>query len=516
MRYIKGEDRNQAVLFPESLDDYVSEDNPARFIEAFVDGLDMANLQFTHSETKDTGRKPYDPKDILKLYLYGYMNKVRSSRLLEKLTHQNLEVIWLLKKLKPDFKTIADFRKDNGNAIKNVFREFVLICRQLGVIGGGLVAIDGSKFRAQNSKEKNLSKNQVKVLLDKAEKEVNHYLGRLDRNDRNDPETSALAPAEIKERIKLLKESMETFRGYLEEMESTGDKQISTTDPDSRLMMNHGTREVSYNVQIAVDSESKLIVANDVCNDGNDLNQLHRLGLLAKDTLEAEMLEIVADAGYYNPRLIKICHDNKINCYVAKPDLSMRDKRGTYPVSKFEYKQSGDYFKCPAGEELHYRTTVYDDKKLYKLYNTTACKACQQRAKCTTSKEGRRIKRWIHEVVLEELEKDKGYKRKLISMRKGIVEHPFGTLKRTMNHGYFLCKGLEKVRTEFSLSAIAYNIKRLLNLVGFDKIMDKINFVLTPNDIYLEILSIFEPYKALYLNFFHLLPKQLRFSLKLR
>ncbi len=313
MRYIQGEERSQTVLFPESLDDYISDNNAVRFIEAFVDELDMVSLSFTHSETKDTGRKPYDPKDLLKLYLYGYMNKIRSSRLLEKLTHQNIEVIWLLKKLKPDFKTIADFRRDNSKAIKSVFREFILLCRQLGVLSGTLVAIDGSKFRAQNSKANNFTKKQIESMLSKAEHEINQYLSQLDNNDKVAPQASSMSKAELDEKIKLLQASMATYQKYLAEMEASGEKQISTIDSDSKLMLSHGNKEVSYNAQIAVDSDSKMIIANNVSNDCNDLNQLHRMGLTAKDVLGVDRLEVVADTGYYNPISIKICDDNNVD-----------------------------------------------------------------------------------------------------------------------------------------------------------------------------------------------------------
>lgn len=498
MRYIKGEERSQTVLFPESLDDYISDNNPVRFIEAFVDKLDMLKLEFTHAETKETGRKPYNPKDLLKLYLYGYMNKTRSSRLLEKLTHQNIEVIWLLKKLKPDFKTIADFRRDNSKAIKSVFREFIMLCRHLGVIGGSLVAVDGSKFRAQNSKSRNFTQKQIKSMMEKAEQEVNQYLNQLDNNDINSPEASSMSKSELQEKIKLLQSSMAKYQEYLDEMDVSGEKQISTTDPDSKLMLNHGTKEVSFNAQIAVDSKSKMIVANDVSNDCNDLNQLHRMGLAAKDVLGVDRLEVVADTGYYNPISIKICDDNNVDCYVAKPNYGNCFRQLVYPASMFKYNHLGDYFVCPAGHQLHHRTYAIEYNKYYKVYKTKSCKDCVLRNKCTTSKRGgRKMRRWVHEDVLEKMNKYISYKKELIAMRKAIVEHPFGTLKRTMNQSYFLCKGLQNVQTEFTLSSLAYNIKRLLNIMDFGKLKAVMSMLFTKFDQYLNLIVYIKQKRAL-------------------
>ncbi len=498
MRYIQGEERSQSVLFPESLDDYINDNNPVRFIEAFVDNLDMIKLEFTHSEPKGTGRKPYNPKDLLKLYLYGYMNKIRSSRLLEKLTHQNIEVIWLLKKLKPDFKTIADFRRDNSKAIKSVFREFILLCRQLGVLSGTLVAIDGSKFRAQNSKSRNFTQKQITSMMTNAEKEVNQYLSQLDNNDSSSPKDASMSKLELQEKIKLLQSSMAIYQDYLDAMDASDEKQISTTDPDSKLMLNHGTKEVSYNAQIAVDSESKMIVANDVSNDCNDLQQLHRMGLAAKDILESDKLEVVADTGYYNPISIKICDDNNIDCYVPKPNYAKRCKHGVFPASKFEYNQSNNFFRCPAGHQLYHTSTIYEDKKYYKLYKTKACNSCSLRRECTTSKRGgRKIRRWVHENVIEKMNKNISYKKELIAMRKAIVEHPFGTLKRTMNQSYFLCKGLQNVQTEFTLSSIAYNIKRLLNIMDFGKVKAVMSMLFTKFDQCLNLIVYIKQKRAL-------------------
>lgn len=474
MRYIEGEDRYQKTFFPESLDDYITENNPVRFIDAFIENLDLRDLGFVHSETKDTGRKPYNPGDILKLYIYGYLNRVRTSRSLEKLTHQNIEVIWLMRKLKPDFKTIADFRRDNGKAIKQVLKKFTILCRQLGVLGSEIIAVDGSKFKAQNSEQRNYSKNQLEYMLKKAEDKVNEYLEQLKSNDLQEPEVTRMSAEELESKIKLIKERTKQYKEHLLEMEQSGDKQISISDPDSRKMRTRNGKQISYNVQIAVDEKNKLIIANDVTNEGNDLNQLHNMALQTQESLSDKKFDLVADKGYYNLEDIKKCQDLGIDCYIAKPDYRSR-RKGMFSSEEFIYDESKDCYTCPAGNELEYRTTVFSDKKWFDFYKSKACKTCSLKHKCTTSKDGRRIARWIHQDILDKLDKNAEYKKHLINKRKAIVEHPFGTLKRSMGYDYFLCKGLKNVKTEFSLTVLAYNIKRLLNIIDFRKLMSNIS-----------------------------------------
>jgi len=473
MRYIQGEDREQFTLFPETMDEYITENNPIRFIDAFVKNLDMRNLGFKYSTTKDTGRKPYNPQDLLKLYIYGYLNKIRSSRQLEKATHKNIELIWLLQKLQPDFKTIADFRKDNTKPIKKVCREFTLLCKHLDLFGCELIAIDGSKFSASNSNGKNYTRNKLERLHKKVDQQIDDFLKQMDRGDKTESSISDVSTEELNQKIEKLKERKDKYEKLQSEIEQSGQGQISLTDPDSRMMKTQKGKDVAYNVQISTDSKHKLIVTHDVTNEINDMKLLHPMASESKEILETEELEAVADAGYFERENIKSCHDDGIKTYVPAPTRSHNKSLGIYTIDDFIHNPQEDTYECPAGQILTFRG--YRKRKasgqVEKKYTTHACYTCGQKLKCTRTKTTRYIYRWEHEEVMEQLYQRMEERPEIIKKRKALVEHPFGTIKHAMEHRYFLTRGFDGVSGEMSLSVLCYNLKRVLNIMNFKELM---------------------------------------------
>jgi transposase len=370
MRHITGIPRQQLVLFPESLDEYISADNPVRFIDAFVDSLDLAAAGFTHTTLAETGRPPYDPRDLLKLYIYGYLNRMRSSRKLEQECQRNVEVMWLLGKLAPDHKTIADFRKDNRKAFKEVFKAFCLLCRELELFGAELIAIDGSKFKAVNSSQRNFTQTKVKKYLQELEQRIEAYLQELDELDRIEapgvpPQRSA---EQLQAKIEQLKTRQNKYQGYLKRMEESGESQLSLTDPDSRAMPKSPKAPVAYNAQTAVDSKHHLIVAQDVTNDVTDRDQLSRMALMAKETLGVDKVKVVADMGYSHGKELKACLEAGIEPYVARPDTSANTKLGLFGKEQFVYDPDTDTYRCPAGQTLTYRFDTVEKERHIRYY----------------------------------------------------------------------------------------------------------------------------------------------------
>lgn len=469
MGFVQGIPRQQMVMFPELLDDYIADDNPVRFIDAFVDSLDLQALGFERVVPKETGRPAYNPGDLLKLYVYGYLNRIRSSRRLETEANRNVEVMWLLGKLSPDFKTIADFRRDNGKPIRAVCREFTLLCRSLGLYEGELVAIDGSKFKAVNSRERNFTKQKLQVLRQQAEAKIERYLQELDENDARETDSKKLTREELQEKIEWLKRRKGVYDELQQQMEGSGESQISLTDPDARSMTlgsNRGT-EVGYNVQISVDAKHKLIVDHEVTNECNDMRQLSCMALRAKEVLGVESLEVVADRGYYNGEEIRDCIKGAIVPYVPQTNPSNSRHVDLYTKEDFRYDAQNDCYWCPAGEALQYiRCGTNKHGRKMRFYATKRCKGCAVKHKCTRDKSGRRIQRWEDERLLEEMDRRVRAEPNKIKQRKLIVEHPFGTIKRSMDQGYFLTRGLCNVRAEASLTILAYNIKRALTVKG--------------------------------------------------
>jgi len=471
MRYVQGTDRNQTTLLPEVIDDYIQDSNPVRFIDAYINSLDLKNLGFTHAETKETGRKPYNPADLLKLYVYGYLNKLRSSRDLEKAAYRNIELIWLICRLNPDFKTIADFRKDNAKALKLVCRDFSLTCKKLKLFGAELVAIDGSKISASNSNSRCFTTNKLKKLIKGIDDKIDSYLNDLDAEDEKEKVFNAPSAEELKEKIAQLRERKGKYKILQSKMQQSGESQIALTDPDSRLMQTSKGKDVAYNVQIVADEKYKLIVTHEVTNIGADQGQLHNIALQAKELLEVDKLKVIADAGYWSRDSIKKCDDDSIETYVPHPIRSSNKKKGMYTKEDFQYNPDNDTYQCPAGQTMTFRGTRIASGKTEKKYMTDACYTCAIKSKCTTAKRKRYINRWIHESVMEELDKRVENSPEKMKLRKTLVEHPFGTIKHWMGHHHFLTRGMDKVSAEMSLSVLAYNLKRVLNIVDFKELM---------------------------------------------
>lgn len=466
MGYIIGESREQLTMFPESVDDYITADNPVRFIEAFVTELDLEKLGFIRAEPKELGRPGYDPRDLLKLYLYGYLNRIRTSRRLEVEAGRNLELIWLMRKLKPDFKTIADFRKDNAKALKKIFQEFQLICQKLELFGGELIAVDGSKFRASNSKKRNFSGLKLKKLIQKIDEKIEGYLKELDKGDASE-ESGQDSAEELKKKIERMREMRAKHKEIEQQLEEKNESQMSLTDPDARLMhTTHGTY-VGYNVQMAVDSKHKLIAALDTTNDINDEHQLTNITGQAKEALGVKEIAAVADLGYYNCDQVKESGENGITAYIGKPRTAVIE--GVFSKERFEYNAEKDVYVCPAGEELRRKTT--NNKERVKLYTTTQCKSCNMKPMCTRAKGSREIKRHINEEVMEEMAKRVRKDPDKLRSRGSLVEHPWGTMKRTLDQGYFLMRGIEKVNAEIALTGLIYNMKRAFSIIGIPKLI---------------------------------------------
>lgn len=468
MRYIKGINRHQSLLLPESVDDYVDENNPVRFIDAFVDGLNLSALGFTHTATSNTGRKPYNPADLLKLYIYGYLNRTRSSRLLEKLTYQNLEVIWLMRKLMPDFKTIADFRKNNRKAFKKVFRQFVLLCKSMDLFGCELIAIDGSKFSAVNHNDRNYTKVKLKNLLKQINEQIDLYFSQLEHGDQAESKIKdSNNKEELQQKINNLKQRQTKLEQLQQQLDASGESQISLTDADSRMMKSNKGSDMSYNVQIVTDDKHKLIVDVAVTNDINDMNQLSNMAISAKEILDVDEIDATADTGYHNETEIKKCEQENITCFVPKPKpQSSNRKAKLYTKADFRYDAKNDCYICPSNKTLTYcGLTNWKDRNTQKKYGYRQCKACSQRSQCIGEKGGNRyIFRGIHEDLIDEMEQRVLENPDIVKRRKELVEHPFGTIKRWMDQGYFLMRGFEKVDGEMSLTALCYNIKRVLNI----------------------------------------------------
>jgi len=465
--FIEGEDRSQGTLFPERLDDYVAEDNPVRVIDVFIDDLDVSGLGFK-AEPAATGRPGYHPKMMLKLYVYGYLNRVQSSRRLEREAQRNIELMWLTERLAPDFKTIADFRKDNGEAIRLVCREFVMLCKKLNLLSDKLVAIDGSKFKAVNSRDKNFTRAKMKRRLQEVEASIERYLDRVAEADRNEPPADDAKT--LQNKISKLREEMARLKKLEVRMLEAPDKQLSLTDPDARSMKSRGTGMVGYNVQSAVDSKNHLIVAHEVTNVGSDRSQLATMARQAKSVLAADELDVVADRGYYNSNEIRACEQAGIDVYLPKPKTSPNKARGQFDRSRFEYIKKADEYECPAGERLTFWSERKESGKQIKRYWSSACSSCAIKAQCTTGNE-RRVSRWVHEAVLERAQTRLDSRPDIMRTRRATVEHPFGTLKSWMGSTHFQMKTLPRVSTEMSLHVLSYNMKRAINLLGTEKIL---------------------------------------------
>src|SRR3954467_3325159 len=471
MAHIPGHDRSQLLLLPEVVDDYVDADNPVRFIEAFVDGLDLAALGFAGTVPKATGRPGYAPADLLKLYIYGYLTRTRSSRRLEAEPHRNIEVIWLLRHLKPDFKTIADFRRINHKALRPVFRQFVLLCKQLDLFGRELLAVDGTRIKAVNNKDRNFTRASLAEFIRLADKKLDDYLQRLDHSDATEQSAGGARVANLAEKIAAVRGRRKRCQEMLAELDHTGESQISLTDPDSRAMAAHTRVAVGYNAQIAVDTKHKLIVEQQVTNQVLDMGLLTDTAEPAKEILGGERIDVVADKGYFKIEDIEACEKAGMAPYVPRPQRGPSVRAGFFRKDEFKYDPETDSFTCPAGQRLTpYSSSALRQLKKINYANRKACRDCPLRARCTDN-QFRTVSQLENEAVLDRMQERLAKRPEVLNQRRETVEHPFGSIKQWMNQGAFLMRGLEKVRAEFSLTALAYNIRRVLNLVAFDKLM---------------------------------------------
>lgn len=470
MNHRVGLDRSQTLLFPERLEDYVEPENPVRFLDAFVEKLDLAQLGFTKAQCADTGRPPYNPAVLLKLYLYGYLHRVRSSRVLEVECQRNVELIWLTGKLAPDHKTIADFRKDNLKALKAVHRQFILLCRKLELFGGQLLAIDGSKFRAVNSRDHNFSAAKLEELIANADARLAEYFETLDAADAAEPNAAPIDKAALAQKIAALQDKRDWHDELLAQLDDE-QKQVSTTDPDTRRMHTGNGNVVGYNAQLAVDAKHKLIAAAEVTNDVTDYRQLADVALKAKKNLGVQQTEVVADKGYYNASEVSRCVEQQITPHIPKADTSANTSQGLFGKSQFRYDAPKDVYICPGNQELTYRFSTFELGRDIHYYRASACNRCALKPQCTRNKANRTITREDNEALMEAMAQRLQREPEKFRQRKSLVEHPFGTIKRWMGCTHFTLKGLEKVRTEWSLITLAYNWKRVLNLVSFSKLM---------------------------------------------
>ena len=474
MKHIEGIDRDQLTLMPDAIEDYISSDNPVRFLDAYVDPLDLKDLGFPHVVPEERGRPPYHPGVLLRLYLYGYLFAIRSSRALEREANRNLEVIWLLKRLAPDFKTIADFRKINGKAIRNLCRDFVQFCKRAGLYGGQLVALDGSKFKASNARDRNFSRAKLKDRLKKIDEKIDRYLQELDENDEKESGFPKKSAEELREIIDHLKKRKKDLKRIDKQMKKTGASQVSLTDPDSRSMpigRGHHT-EVAYNVQMTVDDKHKLILDHEVTNDVTDQGHLEDMSLRAKKILGAKKFDMLTDMGYYDGQQVAVCLEEGITPWISRPNTSVNRKKGLFTKNDFRYIKRSDCYICPAGKRLTFSFQGHELGRDIRYYATSECSRCSKRPQCTRKKSGgRRITRLAEEWALDEMERRNRLHPEKLKRRKEIVEHPFGTMKHSMNQGYFLMRGLNKVKTEMSLTVTAYNIKRVINILGVKRMV---------------------------------------------
>lgn len=481
MPYVEGEERKQTILFPETIEDYIGENNLVRVIDEFVNQLDMVEGGFRFAEPPLTGRPPYNPKDMLKLYLYGYLNGIRSSRKLEHETKRNLEVLWLLKKLSPDFKTIADFRKHHKKPLKNIFRRFNQLCDEWDLFGKELIAIDGSKFKASNSKKNNVTRKKIARNLNYIEEKINQYFKELDEHDEAEEPDRTPDTDEVNKRLQQLRERKTKYLEFEKELDESGQTEISTTDPDARLMVtSNNSVEVGYNVQTTVDAKHKLVLDFEVTNQPNDMGQLDDMALRAKTLLKQgkeEKLTVLADKGYYNADDLKQCVEAGVIPYVSKQTYSNGTGDKDFYSDKFIYNRDKDVYICPMGQELGFakvRKTKAKGVVGYNYQNYQACDGCSARTRCTRSKKGRSIFRHVDQDFLDGIDQQTFENIKTYRLRQIIVEHPFGTIKRNWGASYLLTRGIKAATAEMSLTFLAYNFKRVANILGVKEMIRRL------------------------------------------
>jgi len=468
-RFIEGADRQQVTLLPECLDDFIAEDNTVRIVDAFIGELDLAALGFDGATPAATGRPSYHPSVLLKLYLYGYLNRIQSSRRLERECQRNVELMWLTGRLAPDFKTIADFRRDNGKGIRNVCRRFVMLCRELKLFTEAVVAIDGSKFKAVNNRERNYTPGKIERRERELEESIQRYLDALETADRTQPAEVQAKTERLQGKVQKMRQRMQELQAVKAQLDTLPDRQLSETDPDARAMTTYsakGTAMVGCNVQTAVDTKNHLIVAHEVTNNGSDRSQLSTIALAAREAMGKRRLKAIADRGYYSSAELKACDAAGIAALVPKPMTSNARAEGRFDKSDFIYIARADEYQCPAGQRAIHRFSREERGLQIRIYWSSACPACPMKAQCTTS-EYRRIRRWEDEAVMDKVQQHLDRMPHAMTVRKSTIEHVFGTLKHWMGWTHFLMRGIKNVATEMSLSVLAYNLKRVINILGF-------------------------------------------------
>lgn len=471
-RFVEGQDRTQVTLIPECLDDFIAEDNPVRVVDAFVQELDLSALGFKGTMPAATGRPSYDPAVLLKIYIYGYLNRVQSSRRLERECQRNVELMWLTGRLAPDFKTIADFRHDNPGGIRNVFRHFVSICRQLKLLSQGVVAVDGSKFKAVNNRDRNFTPHKLAKRMEQVEESIARYMAALDTADRTQPLDLQAKTTRLQDKLVKLRKQMQHLREIEIELAKQPDQQLSQTDPDARSMATsgRGTGMVGYNVQVAADTQHHLIVATEVINEGHDRGSLWSMAQRSREAVGKERIELIADRGYFKGPEILACEQAGVETYVPKPMTSNSKAEGRFGKADFIYIARYDEYQCPAGQRLPRHHASVENGLRIDTYYTSVCPQCPIKAQCTTGQE-RRVRRWEHEAVLDTMQARLDGKPDAMKIRRRTIEHVFGTLKHWMGSVHFLMKTLVHVPTEINLHALAYNLKRVISVLGIAKTM---------------------------------------------
>ena len=465
MAYIVGIDRNQTRMITTSLDALIDEDNSVRVIDAYVDSLDLIELGFKEYNGTNRGQAPYRRADLLKLHIYGYLNKIRSSRSLEIECKRNLELMWLINAITPDHGTISGFVKNNRDAFHATLRNLTLILKGWGLIDGNLIAIDGTKIRAQNSKHNCLTKSGLDKKIAYADELINAYLMAIEKDAKSEPE--------FKKKLEDYQELKKQYLQQKQELKDQGLEQKSLTDPDSRRMKNNGSLDICYNVQSVVDAQNHFVIDISTTNDINDQNQLHVMAKDAADLLDATECTVIADTGYYNASEIKNCVDDGMTVLIKKAKANNSTKDNEFRKDRFKYDAEKDIYICPAGQPLEFFENTSKNGMKYRKYKCSSCGNCKYRDNCTSSQNGRTLQRWEHEAVLEKVHEITYNNNDTYKQRRCIVEHPFGTVKRSLGYSFFLRKRIENVDAEASSMFIAYNFKRLLTMFSTQELIEK-------------------------------------------
>ena len=471
--FIEGVSRDQTVLFPDRLDDWIGEDHLVRVVDLFVAELDLMDLGFSRSQPAGTGRPGYHPSVLLKIFIYGYLNRIPSSRRLEREACRNVEVMWLTGRLVPDHKTIADFRCYNGPAIRRTCAQFVELCRRIGMLSGVCIAVDGSKFKAVNNRDRNFTKNKISSRLAHLEADAERYIKEMARLDNQEEgQVRSEKVAHLARRQKRIRQEIDRLKTLEAALPEAPDGQISLTDPDARAMATSARLSgmVGYNVQSAVDTDTHLIIAHDVTNQGFDRTQLAPMAISAQRVLGRKKVHVIADKGYFSGTQIFACHEAGISVTVPRPETSGNRRKGKFVKADFHYSPERDVYHCPAGRELIYRYTRQEGGLNVRRYWINECQNCEFQDQCTSGKE-RRISRWEHEYLVDEMRSRLGRDPDPMTLRRCTVEHPFGTIKAWMGSTHFQMRRLKNVRTEMALHVLAYNIKRAVNIIGVRQLM---------------------------------------------